>query len=490
MPYGFTDEQTKSIKDILEKYSEIESAIIFGSRAMNTFKVGSDVDLALKGNISLSTISVLKSAFEESTLPHFFDVLDYETIQEPKLKEHIGQYGKVFYVNGWQETQLGNVVDITSSKRIFHSEYQKEGIPFYRSKEIIEKQKGNDVSTELFISEDKFYEIKNKFGSPEFGDLLLTSVGTLGIPYLIKKNEQFYFKDGNLTWFKSFQGLNQKYFYYWILSDLGKESLQSITIGSTQSALTIVGLKSINLNIPYLSEQKAIAEVLSSFDDKIELLRKQNKTLEAIAEALFKEYCLKDTSKGVPDNWQISNLSEIAYFLNGLALQKYPPKNENDELPVIKIKELKAGITNQTDKASKDVKNKYIVNDGDILFSWSGSLELVVWDHGKGALNQHLFKVTSEKYPKWFYYFWIKKHLAHFRMIASTKATTMGHIQRYHLDEAKVLIPEDAFLTEINGKINPVFTKIIKSKIQIQTLLRLRDTLLPKLMRGEVRVGA
>ena len=113
----------------------------------------------------------------------------------------------------WKTYKIGNLCSISSSKRIFAKEYQSSGIPFFRGKEIIEKQKGESVSTELYISKSRYDEIKNKFGVPKEGDMLLTSVGTLGIPYIVK-NETFYFKDGNLTWFTDFKEINSKFLYY------------------------------------------------------------------------------------------------------------------------------------------------------------------------------------------------------------------------------------------------------------------------------------
>jgi len=224
-------------------------------------------------------------------------------------------------MNNWKQTTLGEVAEITSSKRIFAEEYLTEGIPFYRGKEIIEKYNGNEVSTELFISQEKYNEIREKFGVPQAGELLLTSVGTLGVPYLVNEREEFYFKDGNITWFKNFRNIENIFLYYWIASDLGKEQLAKHTIGSTQQALTIAGLKSIPILLPLPPEQKAIAAILSSFDDKIELLRRQNKTLESIAQTTFKEWFinfevngkkLKINSKtNLPEGWRIGSLPDV-----------------------------------------------------------------------------------------------------------------------------------------------------------------------------------
>lgn len=190
----------------------------------------------------------------------------------------------------------------------------------------------------------------------------------------------------------------------------------------------------------------------------------------------------------IPSGWEVKPLSKIATFLNGLALQKYPARAEEDFLPVIKIAELRNGISTSTDKANTNLPTEYIVHNGDILFSWSGSLMVKVWSGEKGALNQHLFKVFSNGYPKWFYYLWVNHYLPMFQEIAADKATTMGHIQRKHLDQAKVVCPSAAFLDKMDKIFGVILSKIILNNKQIQTLTELRDTLLPRLISGKIRV--
>jgi type I restriction enzyme S subunit len=190
----------------------------------------------------------------------------------------------------------------------------------------------------------------------------------------------------------------------------------------------------------------------------------------------------------IPKGCEVKPLDQIANFLNGLALQKFPPEGD-DFLPVIKIKELRQGITEQSDKASPNIDKKYVINDGDVLFSWSGTLMVVIWGEGKGALNQHLFKVTSDDFEKWFYYYWIKTHLRTFIGIAKDKTTTMGHIKRHHLTDSKVLVPNDVILERMNEIMNTFIHKIIKNKLELRMLISLRDSLLPKLMSGEIRVN-
>lgn len=413
-------------------------------------------------------------------------------------------------MTNWKEYKLGELCTITSSKRIFYKEYVSEGVPFFRSKEIIEKANGNDISTELFITKDKFQEIKDKFGVPLAGDILLTSVGTLGVSYQVQESDYFYFKDGNLTWFKDFSDeINTKFLLYWLRSPLGKEGFNSITIGSTQAALTIAGLKGIKLSIPDLPTQTAIAEILSSLDDKIELNNKINQELENLAQTLFKQWfidfefpnengepykssggALVDSELGeIPKGWVVKSLDEVAEYLNGLALQKFPAQEGEDYLPVIKIRELRQGITQASDRASTEVPDKYIIQNGDVLFAWSGSLMIDFWTNGVGALNQHLFKVTSENYPKWFYFYWTKFHLDEFIKIAESKATTMGHIQRKHLTEAKVSVPNSKHLNQFNDNFENIVNAIISNREENQELTNLRDTLLPKLISGELEVA-
>lgn len=277
---------------------------------------------------------------------------------------------------------------------------------------------------------------------------------------------------------------DSKFIFYLAISDEFRDTAIQLMSGSSgRQRVETEALKQKVFSLPPLPEQKAIAEVLSSLDDKIDLLTRQNKTLEDLGQAFFRKWFVEDAS----EDWEEKGLDEIADFLNGLPLQKYPYKS-GKPMNVIKIKELNSGYSENTDICSSDVPEKYIVHPGDVIFSWSGSLVVDIWKYGVGALNQHLFKVTSDKYPKWFYYYWIKNYLPEFRIIAESKATTMGHIQRGHLSEAKVLVPRDDELNTMDETLQPLIEKIERNNTQILTLQKLRDTLLSKLISGEVRV--
>lgn len=273
-------------------------------------------------------------------------------------------------------------------------------------------------------------------------------------------------------------------FLYFLLKNL---QLNKMRIGSGQPLLTQSILNSIEVDIPNIFEQKKIAHILSILDDKIAINTAINKNLESQAQAIFARYFIN--IENTPNGWTEGSLTDIAEYLNGLAMQKFRPSNENESLPVLKIKELRQGICDaESDRCSSEIKKAYIVHDGDVIFSWSGSLLVDFWCGGNCGLNQHLFKVTSEKYDKWFYYSWTNYHLQEFIKMAADRATTMGHIKRDALEKARVMIPNQEDYNCVGKLLQPLYDAIITKRIENRKLAVLCDTLLPRLMSGEIDV--
>lgn len=234
--------------------------------------------------------------------------------------------------------------------------------------------------------------------------------------------------------------------------------------------------------------QCKIAGILEVIDEKIELNTDINKNLLEQAQTIFTEEFL--SLDGIPEGWSESSLLGIANYLNGLAMQKFRPSDNEQGLPVLKIKELRQGSCDaNSERCSLSIKPEYIVHDGDVIFSWSGSLLVDFWCGGICGLNQHLFKVTSNKYDKWLYYTWTKHHLDCFIAVATDKATTMGHIKRDELSKAEVLIPNKADYKRIGALLQPIYDLIIANRIENKKLTETRDTLLPRLMAGELDVS-
>lgn len=189
----------------------------------------------------------------------------------------------------------------------------------------------------------------------------------------------------------------------------------------------------------------------------------------------------------IPEGWEVKPLDEIAHYQNGLALQKFRPENDSEYLPVVKIAQLRQGYADGNEKASVNINPNCIIDNGDVVFSWSGTLMVDIWCGGLAALNQHLFKVTSKHYPKWFYFLYTKHHLEEFQRIASGKAVTMGHIKREHLSQALCAVPDIDFLNTKYRVIEQLLDKIIANHLENTNIVTIRDALLPKLLSGELQ---
>lgn len=308
--------------------------------------------------------------------------------------------------------------------------------------------------------------------------------------------------------------VSARYIYY-LLKTVGLEHMNS---DSAVPGLNRDAAHARAISVPSsATERRAIASVLASLDQKIDMNRRMAQTLEEMARALFKSWFvdfdpvrakaegrdpglpkhladlfpdrLVNSELGeIPEGWSCQSLDDVARFLNGLAMQKFPPEVGVPTLPVIKIAQLRSGSTLGADLASSALKPDYIVKDGDILFSWSGTLECVYWSGGPGALNQHLFKVIPNGTPHSICYLAVHEYLEYFRGIAAGKATTMGHIQRRDLNAAKLAIPPSDLLLAIGDVLDAILERSCSCQVEARSLARLRDSLLPQLVSGEVRL--
>jgi type I restriction enzyme S subunit len=301
--------------------------------------------------------------------------------------------------------------------------------------------------------------------------------------------------------------LYPEYLFYYLKHY--KKRVINVSNGTIFKNLNQKILNSIEVPIIDIIEQKSIANILSSLDDKIELNNKINKNLEEMAQALYKQWFVDfefpneegepyKSSGGemieselgmIPKGWEVDTLTNIANYKNGLAVKKYAPSEGERSIPVLKIKELRNGDCDEnSDRVTVDFPEDYIIHNGDLIFSWSGTLMVDFWTGRIAGLNQHLFKVDSDNFDRWFYYYWTSYHLAKFQNIASSMATTMGHIKRSDLNKSKVLVPTQDVLDKGLDLFEPILAKIVLNRNQTNKLKKTRDTLLPKLMSGEIEV--
>jgi len=317
------------------------------------------------------------------------------------------------------------------------------------------------------------------------GDVLISMTGNLGRVATVPEHERPIYLNQRVAKLLAQSESDTTFLKYQLINPSFAEYCDAFADSATaQPNISVKTMLGYSLVWPKKDIRDAMAEVLSSIDDKIDLLNRQNETLEAMAQTLFRQWFIEEAD----DSWEELPITSVAHFLNGLACQKFPPLNDSDRLPVLKIRDLKDGLSDTSDYASRSVDPKYIIDRGDVIFSWSASLVVKFWNGDKCVLNQHLFKVTSELYPKWFYYFWCKHHLTKFIAVANAHATTMGHIKRSDLDNAMVIVPDQAELNRMSSTMDPIIEKLLLNSSQISSLRTTRDSLLPKLMSGEVRV--
>ena len=415
----------------------------------------------------------------------------------------------------WSEVEVGQVCNITSSKRIFAHEYVERGVPFYGSKEIIDKALGTYSDTTVFISNERFAEIAAKFGYPEEGDLLLSSVGNrAGIPYVIKDEGKFYFKDGNLTWFKEFNGLNSSFLCHWMKSAIGQSSLHSIMIGSAQKALTITGLLKLRICLPSIRQQERIVAILNALDDRITLLRETNATLEAIAQALFKSWfvdfdpvraklegltpegmdeataalfpdAFEESELGlVPRGWRVSTVGQSFVLTMGQSPPGDTYSTDDNGLPFYQGR-TDFGFRFPTKRMYCSAPTR-IAEIGDTLVSVRAPV---------GDVNMAIERccvgrgVASVRHPEDYrsFTFYAMRGLGQRFENFDSEGTIFGSINKKDFQALPVIAPKLSVLAAYDEVASPIDARIVENEEQMRTLATLRDTLLLRLISGQLR---
>lgn len=412
----------------------------------------------------------------------------------------------------WKKSKIGNHCEITSSKRIFYSEYVDSGVPFYRSKEIIEIVQGQQISEPLYISEHKYNEIKKRFGVPVAGDMLLTSVGTIGVPYVIKPDDRFYFKDGNLTWFRNFDDyLLSKFLCYWIGSKEGYSVLNNTTIGSSQKALTITSLNQIECPMPKTDIQLKIVEILSVYDDLIENNQKQIKLLEEAAQRLYKEWFVDlrfpghEQTKivdGVPDGWNRVLIGELECRIESGSRPKGGIDNSITKGVASIGAENVIGLGKYDYTSEKLISYEFFNNmkkgkivDKDILIYKDGayigrtSLFQDAFPHAEAAVNEHVFLLhAKDEILQYYLFFTLYQTEYYAKMQKLNKNSAQPGINVGALLSLDLIIPKRELVLEFNRIVAGMVRQIFIKAKQCQRLKEARDLLLPKLINGEIEL--
>lgn len=538
-------DEHKEVVRLLQHHLPDTEVWAYGSRVKGTARPASDLDLVTFASAGQKeAVSRLREAFDESPLPFRVDLFVWDKVPE-EFRKNIEEARVVVQKEktgcelpeGWQQVILGDVITINDA-----TYSSKDKWPFINYLDTGNLTNGEISEIKNFIiGTDKIPSRAKRKIQP--GDIVYSTV---------RPNQKHFgiIKDlpENLlvsTAFVTIRGKKEKAdtnFVYFLLTQRETiEILQTIGEHSTSAYPSIKpsDIEALKFNLPPLPEQKAIAHILGSLDDKIELNRRMNETLEAMAQALFKswfvdfdpvidnalaagnlipdelkekaairqgpgdereslpddirrlfpsEFAYTEEMGWIPKGWEIKNLDQIGVFKNGLALQKFPPIEGEEILPVVKIAQLRKGNATGSDLFASRIADDFIINDGDFIFSWSGSLLAKFWVGGKGALNQHLFKVEGKEHPLWFVAGWVHQHMPEFCAIAENKATTMGHIKKEHLSQAQCIGPGQKVLKKLEVCIAQLINRQIFVQQESRALAELRDTLLPKLLSAKIGV--
>jgi type I restriction enzyme S subunit len=399
-------------------------------------------------------------------------------------------------------SKIGAGATPTGGKNAYHS----QGISFIRSQNVHDFKFSLDGLA--FIDEKQAKELNNV--TVEENDILLNITGDSIARVCVVPNKILPARvNQHVAIIRCISNVDCHYVFYY-LENLKPYLLKICGVGGTRNALTKEAIEKLEIHLPEISTQQKIASVLSALDSKIELNNRINAELEAMAKTLYDYWFVQfdfpdkngkpyksnggkmvwneELKREIPEGWEVGTLLNIANYENGLPCQKFRPTG-TEFLRVIKIREMNEGFSSNTEFVRTDIPEKAIIENGDVLFSWSASLDVKIWTGGKGALNQHIFKVTSNNYPKSFYFFQLINYLQHFKMMAENRKTTMGHITQEHLKQSRIAIPPKQLTLALDKIITPLFSKKVINEIENQKLTELRDWLLPMLMNGQVKVS-
>jgi len=492
MKYGLSEDQLREIIDFIKQYPEVEEAVLFGSRAIDTYKEASDVDIALKGEkVTASLAAQLKFDIEEDTyLPFFFDFIAYPTITNEALREHIDKKGVVIFRGGWRECELGDIADIQTGpfgSQLHAADYVEIGIP-----SIMPTNIGNrlEIRTDAIacIKETDAQRLERYLVKET--DIVYSRRGDVEkCAFITSKQSGWLCGTGCLRVRFISDEIDPRFCAFYLSTDEIKGWVSGNAVGTTMPNLNSSILARLPLKLPLLPEQKAIASVLSSLDDKIDLLHRQNKTLEAMAETLFRQWFVEEAE----EDWEEKRLADYADYIKAGVT---PTINPMQIFTHYSLPAFDEGMRPVVELGSAILSNKYRVEPWSILVSKLNPRFPRIWPIGKEpgenaicSTEFQLFKPKNKNLYGYLYYL-LKSRNAREELSMAASGTSGSHqrVRPEDISNIGITLPSIALAEKYSALVEPGINKFMANLSQIQTLEKLRDTLLPKLMCGEVRV--
>jgi type I restriction enzyme, S subunit len=536
-----TAEQRKTLLVLLRRSIPGVAVWAYGSRVKWTARPNSDLDLvAFTTPEQRPLVSELIEALAESELPFLVDLHVWDEV--PERFQHIIRKEYVtlqdasrlesesVVVGEWQRYEVSQLIEddklvIGDGYRAKNDELAPAGLPFARAGNIKDGFQFNEAD---HFPEANLAKVGDKISQP--GDVVFTSKGTVGRFAFVKQDTTRFVYSPQLCFWRSLDHkvIHPRFLYYWMC---GREFFVQFkgVAGQTDMAeyVSLTDQRRMHVTLPSEGEQRAIAGVLGSLDDKIELNRRTSRTAEGMARAIFRAWFVdfepvKAKAAGarsfpgmpqeafdaltarlinsemgpLPEGWTTKALYDTATYVNGAAFKNGDFCERRTGLPVAKIAELKYGISGQTQYSQRHLEPSQRIDTGDMLYSWSGSpdtsLDVFLWTKGPALLNQHIFKVVTTTITQKRFVYYLLRHLRpELVESARNKQTTgLGHVTVKDMKRLRVVDPPDTFVLAFDMLVGPIFDKCFSHVMESGRIAALRDYLLPKLLSGEVQVTA
>jgi type I restriction enzyme S subunit len=500
MKFGLEENIIEKITRVLEEQPKVDKAYIFGSRAKGDYRPDSDIDIALKGyDLTVEDLLKLGAAIDKLKIGYEVDFVDYNSIKEEALKEHVNRVGKEFY-NSWTEYKLGDVcskIGSGATPRGGGNVYKLEGISLIRSQNVLDLSFSYEGLA--FIDEDQANELRSV--TVKENDILLNITGD-SVARVCKVPKEVLPARVNQH-VAIIRSNNQRvicdYLLYYLFSI--KEHLLSLSeIGGTRNALTKGMLEELNILLPNINNQVLVAEALKNLDNKIDLLHRQNKTLESMAEVLFRQWFVVEED----DEWEETVLERHVEVYRGLSYNGEGLTEEDSGLPMHNLNSIfeGGGYKYAGIKYYKgEYRDRHLVYPEDIIvanteqgheYRLIGFPAVVPTYFGsKGLFSQHIYKLaltpgtylTSE-----FIYYLLMTPLVREQIIGATNGSTVNMLASDGLQRPSFKVPPKEKVVEFSKITSQYWLKQNNNHDTIKVLVNLRDTLIPKLLSGEARV--
>lgn len=490
MRFGLEQQIIDTFIEVFEANSKVDKAYMFGSRAKGNYRPDSDIDISVKGqDLSSDDIIAMSVAFETKGIAHKFDLINYNSIKEPALKEHIDSVGIEFY-SRWKKLQLSKATTFIVDNRGKTVPTESSGIPLIATNCINNNNLYPSYENLRYISQNTY---DTWFRShPEPGDIILTLKGSQNGAVCLVPNPVGFVIAQDMVALRVNKKIIDPYFLFAALrsSEIQNE-IKNLDVSGVIPHLKKSDFDKLFLPYPDMDTQKIIGSIYYSISNKMDLLKRQNKTLELLAETFFRQWFVEDEWKGT--------LSKYAKIQGGYAFKS---KNfrENGFAGIIKITNISMGFIDISksdfvdETVIKNLDRKFKIKSGDFLIAMTGAeigkIGIVEKTEKEIWLNQRVGKLEAKvPYGDIIGYLALKSREGQDHILNACSGSAQENISTTGIEEMVFAKYDEAKANSFGKEARPLFDKIIFNLKQIRTLTQTRDILLPKLMSGEVRLN-